>query len=106
MTLTTTAAQSSVDADYVLRLKGAWSSALDTPSIHADFEAALQKADPTLEIRRLNFVVLELKTLFRKLSLDFAKHDREVRRLRVRADGVQPLKPRWDKFREVCYAAQ
>ncbi|KAJ8463340.1 hypothetical protein ONZ51_g10320 [Trametes cubensis] len=100
MTLTTTAAQSSVDADYVLRLKGAWSSALDTPSIHADFEAALQKVDPTLEIRRLNFVVLELKTLFRKLSLDFAKHDREVRRLRVRADGVQPLKPRWDKFRE------
>ncbi|KAJ8454891.1 hypothetical protein ONZ51_g12768 [Trametes cubensis] len=100
MTLTTTAAQSSVDADYVLRLKGAWSSELDTPSIHADFEAALQKADPTLEIRRLNLVVLELKTLFRKLSLDFAKHDREVRRLRVRADGVQPLKPRWDKFRE------
>ncbi|KAH9887916.1 hypothetical protein C8Q73DRAFT_711175 [Cubamyces lactineus] len=105
MTLTTTAPSSPVtrrgdpsDADYVLRLKGAWSPELDTPRIHADFEAALQKADPTLEIRRLNSVVLELKTLFRKLSLDFAKHDREVKRLGVRADGVQSLRPQWDKF--------
>ncbi|KAI0324388.1 hypothetical protein GY45DRAFT_383572 [Cubamyces sp. BRFM 1775] len=107
MTLTSTAPPSpvtwkgdSVDADYILRLKGAWSPELDTPGIHADFEAALQKADPTLEIRRLNCVVLELKTLFRKLSLDFGKHDREMKRHRVRSDGVQPLRPQWDKFRE------
>ena len=87
-----------------LHLQGALSPELDTPEIHSKFESALQKIDPTLEIRRLNSVIIELKTLFRKLFLDFGKHDREAKRLGVRSDGldgVQPLAPQWDVLRKV-----
>ncbi|KAJ8456757.1 hypothetical protein ONZ51_g11934 [Trametes cubensis] len=86
-----------------LHLQGALSPELDTPEIHSKFESALQKIDPTLEIRRLNSVIIELKTLFRKLFLDFGKHDREAKRLGVRSDGldgVQPLAPQWDVLRK------
>ncbi|KAJ8481183.1 hypothetical protein ONZ51_g6164 [Trametes cubensis] len=91
----TTSALPSSGAWNIYCLPEAWKSELDTCGIHADFEAALQMADPTLEIRRLNYCIHEFKTLLRQLTIDFAKHDRNVQ---ARAYGRQPLKPRWAAF--------
>ncbi|KAH9887926.1 hypothetical protein C8Q73DRAFT_794375 [Cubamyces lactineus] len=88
----------------VIRLKAKLAPTLDTLEAHTAFDSALEKVDPTHEVRGLKRDIIGIKVLFSKLYHDFEKHDREVRRLCMESSGprsdVGPLAPKWAALRK------
>ncbi|CDO68234.1 hypothetical protein BN946_scf184784.g3 [Trametes cinnabarina] len=92
-----------IDSERVLHNQDTWIDHLQSSEKCAKLEDAIRRADVSHDIRRLNATIEEMKNDFRKLALDFAIHDRELKAIEASRpeNSLKPLKPQWDRLRDL-----